>query len=143
MIVGQLGFRYTKFIKRFTLSTDFKAFGGEVFQSQETSLHLTTSRYAVATLAGVTTTTLQAGGDDHTGTTYSGRKGTKATVGFDFRSEGSFKATKHLDLRGGFALLYIGRGIWRGSTSSEGGNQFSQNQSVIMPAFTFGVALNR
>jgi hypothetical protein len=40
-------------------------------------------------------------------------------------------------------MIYFGNGIWRGSTITSQGPQFLQNQSVVMPAFTFGIALNR
>jgi hypothetical protein len=139
MLLGQVGYRYTKFINRWTLSNDMKFFGGHVYQNQESSRRVTTSTYADPIDVGEPA--LSDG--DQTGTTFSGRKNEASTIGFDLRVEGAFKATKYLDLRGGFAMLYFGRGIWRGSTSTEGGNQNMNNQNLVMPAFTFGVALNR
>jgi len=139
MLLGQVGYRYTKFINRWTLSNDMKFFGGHVYQNQETSRRVTTSTYANPAAIGVPSLT----DGDQTGTTFSGRRDEGSTIGFDLRVEGAFKATKYLDLRGGFAMLYFGRGIWRGSTSTEGGDQNMNNQTLVMPAFTFGVALNR
>ena len=138
MLLGQAGFRYTKFINRWTLSNDMKFFGGHVYQSQSSSQVTTTSSYAAAPAVGVVALT-----DNLQTATYSGRRGEASTIGFDLRVEGAYKASKYLDLRGGFALLYFARGIWRGSTNTEQGNQFSDNQNLVMPAFTFGVALNR
>ena len=139
MVLGQAGFRYTKFINRWTLSNDMKFFGGHVYQNQSTSRNTTETTYAVTPAVGVTSLTE----GNVVNSFYSGRKSEKSTIGFDLRVEGSYKATKYLDLRGGFAMMYFARGIWRGSTVTEGGNQNSNNQNLIMPAFTFGIALNR
>ncbi len=138
MLLGQAGFRYTKFINRWTLSNDMKFFGGHVYQSQSSSLTTTTASYAAAPAPGVVALT-----DNNQTATYSGRRGEASTIGFDLRVEGSYKASKYLDVRGGFAMMYFARGIWRGSTPTEQGNQFSDNQNLVMPAFTFGIALNR
>ena len=140
MLLGQAGFRYTKFINRWTLSNDMKFFGGHVYQSQSSSVQTTTSSYA-GPLPGVGVVALS--DNNHIPTLYSGRKGEASTIGFDLRVEGSYKATNNVDIRGGFALMYFARGIWRGSTVTETGNQSSDNQNLVMPAFTFGVALNR
>ncbi len=138
MLLGQAGFRYTKFINRWTLSNDMKFFGGHVYQSQSSSLTTTTASYAAPPAVGVVAPT-----DNNQTATYSGRRGEASTIGFDLRVEGSYKASKYLDVRGGFAMMYFARGIWRGSTPTEQGNQFSDNQNLVMPAFTFGIALNR
>ncbi len=138
MLLGQAGFRYTKFINRWTLSNDMKFFGGHVYQTQSSSQTTTTSSYAAPPAVGV----VALSDNNHTAV-FSGRRGEASTIGFDLRVEGSYKASKYLDLRGGFAMLYFARGIWRGSTNTEQGNQFSDNQNLVMPAFTFGVALNR
>lgn len=144
MVLGQVGFRYTKFMNRWTLSNDFKFFGGHVYQSQTTSRVTTQTVYPNPIAIGATSLTEN---DRNSALVappfYSGRKGEKSTIGFDLRVEGSYKATKYLDVRGGFAMMYFARGIWRGSTLTEQGNQFANNQNLIMPAFTFGIALNR
>jgi len=138
MILGQAGFRYTKFINRWTLSNDMKFFGGHVYQSQSSSLTTTTASYAAVPAVGAIALT-----DNNQTASYSGRRGEASTIGFDLRVEGSYKASKYLDLRAGFAMMYFARGMWRGSTPTEQGNQFSDNQNLAMPGFTFGVALNR
>jgi hypothetical protein len=139
MVLGQLGFRYTKFINRWTLSNDMKFFGGQVYQNQQTSRIVSTAIYDEPVTAGDPPLS----DNDHSGSTFTGRKNEESTWGFDLRVEGAYKATKYLDLRGGFGMIYFGNGIWRGSTITSQGPQFLQNQSVIMPAFTFGIALNR
>jgi hypothetical protein len=143
MLLGQLGFRYTKFINKWTLSNDMKFFGGHVYQNQQTSRINEATLYANPIGVGVR----PVGIGDRTGSTFSGRRNEESTWGFDLRVEGSYKAFKHLDLRGGFGLLYFGSGIWRGATITENSNvsanQFRQNQDIVIPAFTFGIALNR
>ncbi len=143
MLLGQFGFRYTKFINRWTLSNDMKFFGGHVYQSQSTSTTTNTASYAAAPAVGVVALT-----DNQQFGTYGGSRHERSTIGFDLRVEGSYKATKYLDLRGGFAMMYFGRGIWRDSTDNVTPNQpgftvLSNNQNLVMPAFTFGIALNR
>jgi hypothetical protein len=138
MILGQFGFRYTKFINKWTLSNDMKFFGGHVYQTQSTSVEAVTTSYATPAAIGATSIT-----ENNTTSTYSGRRGEASTIGFDLRVEGAYKATKYVDLRAGFAMMYFARGIWRGSTATEAGPQFHDNQNLILPAFTFGMALNR
>ena len=150
MLLGQFGFRYTKFINRWTLSNDMKFFGGHVYQSQATSTTTNTASYAAAPAVGVVALT-----DNQQTAVYGGSRSENATLGFDIRVEGAYKATKYLDLRGGFAMMYFGRGIWRDSTDLAVQNTLTNvapasspslsltNQSLIMPAFTFGIALNR
>jgi hypothetical protein len=137
MLLGQAGFRYTKFINRWTLSNDMKFFGGHVYQNQTSTTLTTTTAYA--TPPGVGAVALS---ETKQLTGVSGRKDDASTIGFDLRVEGAYKATKYIDLRGGFGLVYFARGIARGATN---GNPvtFSDNQNLIMPAFTFGAALNR
>ena len=150
MLLGQFGFRYTKFINRWTLSNDVKFFGGHVYQSQSTSKTTNTASYAAAPAVGVVALT-----DNQQTAVYGGSRSENSTLGFDIRVEGAYKATKYLDLRGGFAMMYFGRGIWRDSTDLAVQNTLTNvappsspsfsltNQSLIMPAFTFGIALNR
>lgn len=139
MLLGQIGFRYTKFINRWTLSNDMKFFGGQVYQNQQTSRLVSNTVYDNPIPIGESALSE----NDHTGTVFSGRRNEESTWGFDLRVEGAYKATKYLDVRGGFGMLYFGNGMWRGATVTSGAPQFLQNQSVVMPAFTFGIALNR
>jgi len=139
MLLGQFGFRYTKFVRRWTFSNDAKVFAGHVYQSQNTIRESINAYFGLDVAAG--DDPIQE--VDRRGTTYSGRRNGESTVGFDIRVEGAYKATKHLDFRAGFQMLYFGRGIWRGSTVTSQGPQFAQDQHLIMPGFTFGVALNR
>jgi hypothetical protein len=137
MLLGQFGFRYTKFVRRWTFSNDAKVFAGHVYQNQNNSTETRNTYYAATAAAGAAIVQTQSSA------TYFGRKNNENTVGFDIRVEGAYKATKHVDLRGGFEMLYFGRGVWRGATNLGGGNQFSNDQHLIMPGFTFGLTLNR
>jgi len=139
MLLGQFGFRYTKAVRRWTFSNDARVFAGHVYQNQENATDVY-NNYFGATIA--------AGDDpiqelDREGTTFSSRRDNNSTVGFDIRVEAAYKAFKGVDLRAGFQMLYFGRGIWRGATPISGGNQFANNQHLIMPGFTAGLTWNR
>ena len=138
MILGQLGFRYFRKIRRWNLSSEFKAFAGHAFQTQEYTRLVTTSTYSEDVAIG----DLPTFDGDHTGTSFVSRKHTSTPVGFDVRAESAFNATKYLDLRVGFQMIYFGQGIWRGATANQG-NNFDTNQQLVMPAVTFGFAINR
>jgi hypothetical protein len=140
MILGQIGFRYFKNWRRFTWSSDFKVFAGHTFQTQETTRLITTTTYD-GVPPGIGDPPTFDG--DHLGTSFSSRKNNETPVGFDLRTEGAFKATKWVDLRMGFQMIYFGQGIWRGSTLSSQGRQFETNQQLVMPGLTFGFAINR
>lgn len=140
MLLGQIGFRYMKYSNRWTLSTDFKAFAGPNFQTQHLSLKQELTDYAVGPASGDDPLR----GTDRFLTTFGGRKNNETVVGMDVRAEAAYTLTKYLDVRGGFNLIYFGRGVWRGvAPALNNGNEFSQNQSVVMPGFTFGFNLNR
>lgn len=138
MLLGQIGFRYTKFINRWTLSNDFKFFGGTSFQNSSTSTRTLTATYAPAPAVGAVAVT-----DNNNTGEFSGFQSEKATIGFDLRAEGAYKATKYLDLRAGFGLIYFNQGIARGRVVVQNAQEELTDQNLIMPSFTFGVALNR
>jgi hypothetical protein len=138
MVLGQLGFRYFRNIRRWTLSSDFKVFAGHTFQTQEISRLVNTTIYPEDVAVG--DEPLFDG--DRTGTTFNSRKNNETPVGFDVRAESAFRATKHLDLRVGFQMIYFGQGVWRGATETQGFN-FDTNQRLVMPGVTFGFAINR
>lgn len=139
MLLGQVGFRYMKYSNRWTLSTDFKGFAGQNFQTQHTAVRNEVTDYALNPALGAAPVR----GTDRFNSFFTGRKNNETVVGLDVRAEAAYTLTKYLDLRGGFNLLYYGRGIWRGSTLTEQGNQLATNQAVVMPGFTFGFNLNR
>ncbi len=138
MLLGQIGFRYTKAVRRWTFSNDSKVFAGHVYQNQEHSTDVFNNYYAG---------TVAAGDDpvqelDRMGTAFTNSRRDSTTVGFDLRVEAAYKAFKGVDLRAGFQMLYFGRGIWRGATAGNGRNDLN-NQHLIMPGFTAGLTWNR
>jgi hypothetical protein len=139
MLLGQIGWHYFNYYKRWTLSNDFKVFAGPSFQSQHTALRQRTTTYPAAIVIGGPPTT----GDDPAGSSFTGRHNDEFAVGFDLRLEAAYQVTKAFELRSGFQMLYVGQGIWRGATISSGGDQFDQSQDLVMPGFTFGLTLNR
>lgn len=138
MLLGQLGFRYFRNIRRWTLSTDFKVFAGHTFQTQEFTRYVTTTVYDEDVAVGDEPIS----DGDHTGTSFFSRKNNETPVGFDLRAESAFSATKHIDLRVGFQMIYFGQGVWRGAALNQG-NNFDTNQQLVMPGLTFGFAVNR
>lgn len=138
MILGQLGFRYFRNIRRWTLSSDFKVFAGHTFQTQEITRYVTTTVYPDD--VGIGDEPISDG--DHRGTSFFSTRNNETPVGFDLRTEAAFSATKHIDLRVGFQMIYFGQGIWRGATLNQG-NNFDTNQQLVMPGVTFGFAVNR
>jgi hypothetical protein len=138
MILGQLGFRYFRNIRRWTLSSDFKVFAGHTFQTQEITRYVTTAVYD----EGVAPGDEPISDGDHVGTTFFSSRNNETPVGFDLRTEAAFSATKHIDLRVGFQMIYFGQGIWRGATLNQGYN-LDTNQQLVMPGVTFGFAVNR
>jgi hypothetical protein len=120
------------------LSTDFKVFAGHTFQTQEITRYVTTTLYEEDVAVGDEPIF----DGDHTGTSFFSRKNNETPVGFDLRAESAFSATKHLDLRVGFQMIYFGQGIWRGAAINQGNNH-DTSQQLVMPGVTFGFAINR
>ena len=60
--------------------------------------------------------------------------------GYDIRTEVSYTLTRMVELRGGFQMIDIAQGLWRGRLSDA---HNPTDQRGIMAGFTFGVALNR
>lgn len=132
MILGQLGYRYFSTIKKMTFSQETRVFAGQNFQTQG---------YESRTYA---LTTADADGNPslYPTSSFGGRDNNETVVGFDARLEAAMQLTKAFNFRAGAQVLYIGRGVWRGSNPGFG-DQNSVDQSVISPAFTFGVTMNR
>jgi hypothetical protein len=139
MLLGQLGFRYFKYWNKWTMSTEFKAFAGHTFQSQDYTRIVQTATYEEPPTIGDPPVF----DGDFTGTTTVTRKNNATPVGFDLRAEGSYRAFKYLDLRAGFQLIYFGQGIWRGATPISNSNPNDNSQQLVMPGVTFGLAVNR
>jgi hypothetical protein len=140
-LTAQLGFRYFKFVDRFTFSTEFRAFAGGNWQSSWSNTAIE------ATVYDGTDDIVQ--GDEVERILYSETprvyvRNDEFFLGFDVRGEVGYQLTKSISLRGGFQLIDLARGVWRGgdpATATVPGG--SNDQDLLMVGGTFGVTLNR
>lgn len=138
MVTAQVGFRYFKFHDRFTYSTDFRVFTGGSFQTSKAT------RATEITIYDEDTVTI---GDPpliiiNRETEPEYLRNEEYMVGFDVRGEVSYQLTKMISVRGGFQLIDLATGVWRGGGSNlvpEG----DQDQDLQMVGGTFGITLNR
>lgn len=140
-ITGQIGFRYFKFVNRFTYSTDFRVFSGPNFQSSFNN------RHTEAVVYDGTTTIVQ--GDEVTRILYEETprqytRNEELLLGFDVRGEVGYQLTRAITIRAGFQLIDIARGVWRGGDIDNSIlNGGSNDQDYLMLGGTFGLTLNR
>ncbi len=134
MVGGQIGFRYFKFVDRFRYSAELRVFTLANFQSNrlQTSSELTLYDED-ATDADVAHYIIDQN------TPLYGRSDEFA-FGYDIRSEVSYTLTRMIELRGGFQMIDIAQGLWRGRLIDPNART---DQRAILAGFTFGVALNR
>ena len=142
MLAAQVGFRYTKFRDRFTFSSDFRAYAGGAYQcSKSNSFEEITLYGATGTGSPVTQIINRA---RQNGWNY--ERNEEFVVGFDVRAELAYQLTRSISVRGGFQVIDIGRGVWRGgagdlnNTLLPGGDN---DQDLVMVGGTFGLTLNR
>lgn len=140
-ITAQLGFRYFKFVDRFTLSSDFRVFTGANFQSSFSNTYIETTVYD--TTAPVT----QGAEIDRILYSQSPRvysRDDEFFLGFDVRGEVGYQLTRSIAIRSGFQLIDVARGLWRGGSLNnspvDGGDN---DQDLLMVGATFGITLNR
>lgn len=140
-ITAQFGFRYFKFVERFTFSGDFKIFTGGNFQSSWSNTRIEATVYDG-------TTDIQQG-DEVTRILYAETprvytRNEEFFLGFDVRGEVGYQLTRSISVRGGFQLIDVGRGLWRGGDINNatviGG---SNDQDLLLVGGTFGITLNR
>lgn len=113
------------------MSTEFKAFALANYQSHRSASDQVTTTYdGVGTDAEVISIL-----NERNGLAF--RDNDEFVVGFDLRADLSYQLTRQFQVRGGFQMIDLGRGIWRGQIDDQ------TDQSLIMAGFTFGFALNR
>jgi hypothetical protein len=142
MLLGQMGFRYMKFVRRWTFSNETKVFAGHVFQNQDVTFDEYVNTYPTPIPLGVP----PASEGDRNGTLFGSSRNKNNTVGLDLRVEAAYKAFKSVDLRVGFNLLYFGRGIARTDTNLDDDSlsaKADRKQHLTMPGFTAGITWNR
>src|SRR6056297_827341 len=128
MFGGQLGFRYFKFIDRFTLSTDFRAFALQNFQSNFDSTYSETTIYDGTDIGAEILNV------EKTRTLANQQRNDEFVVGFDVRGEVAYQLTRDISIRGGFQMTDFARGIWRGRSIDN-----VNDQELIAVGGTFGV----
>ena len=139
MVGGQLGFRYFNYYKRWTLSSEFRAFGLQNFQNRSYRLRSETTEYAgIAINSAVVATDYTLGGGINSERT----SNTEFVTGFEARAEAAYQVTKYFSVRGGINVIDFATGIWRGANPGFGAVS-NQNQDVQLAGFTFGLTLNR
>ncbi len=148
VLTGQVGFRYTKYRDRFTFASDFRVFTGGSLQYATTTrtTDITVYDFGTASAGGV------APGDDvifdlHRADVPRYQRNEEFVIGFDVRGELNYQLTKMITVRGGFQVIDLATGIWRGGPGPLGGGSAptggSQDQDVVMVGGTFGITLNR
>jgi hypothetical protein len=135
MFGGQLGFRYTKFKDRFTFSSNFLVFFGGNWQTTKSQVVTEFTAYnGPAPGDGVLKI-------ENTATEPIYSRNEEFYVGFDLRAELGYQVTRLISIRGGFQLIDIGRGVWRGGDGTvvpSGDN----DQDLLLVGGTFGINLN-
>lgn len=138
MVGGQLGARYFTHYDRWTVSTEFRAFGMANFQSRDYAQRVYATQYdgAPAINTGVTAT-------DYTiGTGFQQSTNTEFVFGFEARAGAAYQLTKAFSVRGGIDVIDFASGIWRAANPGKG-DMFMQNQDVQLAGYTFGLEFNR
>jgi len=137
MFGGQLGFRYFNYYKRWTLSSELRAFGMQNFQNRSYRQRSETTEYD-----GIGIGSEVVAIDYTSGTGFVESSNSEFVVGFEARAEAAYQITKYFSIRGGVDVLDFAKGIWRGANPGFG-NINEHSQDVQMAGFTFGLTLNR
>ena len=154
ILTGQIGFRYFKQRGRFTYSSDFRVFGGGNWQCNRQFTDVR-SRFRTDTIIetgdGIGLFDVRDGLiDDVVDANEIGdrallltERNEETVVGFDIRGELGYQLTRMIQIRGGFQLIDLATGVWRGG-SDRGPDRFEgdQNQDLVMVGGTFGISLN-
>jgi hypothetical protein len=147
MVGGELGFRYFNYYKRWTLSSELRAFGMQnYYESRQNTRQLITEYSGVTTGATVVAT--------DTSSTHNivYTHGSAFVPGFEVRAEAGYQVTKYFNIRGGIDLIDFAAGVLRGSAETVNGivnpgapfrTYTNQVQDVQLVGVTFGLTLNR
>ncbi|MEM1069747.1 MAG: BBP7 family outer membrane beta-barrel protein [Planctomycetota bacterium] len=135
MFGGQLGARYTKYQNRFIFSGNLRCFFGGSWQNSEASVFNELTIYD-GNGQGSNVTSIFTDRTEPINT-----RNEEFFYGFDVRGEVGYQLTKMVSVRGGFQLINIARGVWRGGdgTVVEAGDN---DQDYLMVGATFGLNLN-
>ncbi|MEM9585835.1 MAG: hypothetical protein AAGA03_01025 [Planctomycetota bacterium] len=142
IMTGQIGFRYFKHRGKFIFSTGLKVFAGGSWQASDSQIR---DEYQIYSL---TAATAPAQGDlpvliidDKTDIVTT--RNEELVVGFDVQAEIGYQLTKMITIRGGFQLIDVASGVWRGGDAAGAVGGGDLDQDLVMLGGTFGITLNR
>jgi len=130
MMGGQLGFRLSKRVGHWNLSSDIKFFALENFQ--QLTNHLVATRTHYDHTIPATNPVM-----NRVDSVLNHAHAQEFVWGGEYRAEAEYAVTRDVSLKGGFVMIDLGRGIGRG-----GDLAFNQ-QGVFMVGGTFGFTVNR
>ncbi|MCG8648851.1 MAG: BBP7 family outer membrane beta-barrel protein, partial [Pirellulales bacterium] len=135
MFAGQFGFRYYKFRDRFTFGTDMRVFFGGNWQNTISQQATEITSYDMLGFGNEVVFIIDRKSD------FVHSRNEEFFFGFDVRGEVGYQLTKAISIRGGFQLIDIARGVWRGGdgTFLPGGDN---DQDVLLVGGTFGISVN-
>ncbi|MEM6363564.1 MAG: hypothetical protein AAF745_03985 [Planctomycetota bacterium] len=134
----QAGFRYFKYFGKTRFSTEFRTFTGLSFQCSEQFSSLETYVYdGFDASAEVENYFFNQNPRVEV-------ENEEFFIGFDVRTEVGYQLTKMIQVRGGFQLMNLAMGVWRGGAVEngiiDGGDQ---DQNLLLVGYTFGLEINR
>ncbi|GIW99702.1 MAG: hypothetical protein KatS3mg111_3035 [Pirellulaceae bacterium] len=135
MVGGQLGFRYYGHLERWTLATEFRAFGMQNFQTNRYSLRTINTEYDGVDLGAEVVTEAETNNFIY-------QNNSEFVFGFESRSEMAYRVTQAFNLRFGVEVMHYAQGIWRGANPGFGPTGV-QDQDVTLAGFYFGANINR
>jgi hypothetical protein len=130
MFGGQLGFRLSKRVGHWNLSSDLKFFALQNFQQLTTKLVHIRTHYTHETPSENALLERREAFMNHA-------HAQEFVWGGEYRLEAEYALTRDVSMRGGFVMIDLGRGVGRG-----GDLAFNQ-QGVFMAGGTFGITINR
>ena len=130
MLGGQIGFRYSKQTGHWLLSTEFRAFALQNWQ------FFNVTQQQISTLYDGTDAGAEVLRELSTKALFDTDR-SEFVWGGELRAEAAYEVTRDINLRGGFVLLDLGKGIGRGQNAN------SNAQDVLMWGWTAGVTVNR
>ena len=135
MFGGQLGFRYFKFRDRFLFSSDFRAFFGGSWQNSRSTIQTELTIYDGSDVGSTVERIF------NSSTEPINTRNEEFFFGFDVRGDIGYQLTKMITIRGGFQVIDVARGVWRGGDGIvvDGGDN---DQDLLLVGATFGINLN-
>lgn len=130
MLGGQLGFRLSKQTGHWLLSTEFRAFAMQNWQFFRIRADELQTRYDGVGEGAEVELELKSAA-------VANADNAEFVWGGELRTEASYELTRDVNIRGGFVLLDLGKGIGRGLSLERSA------QDVMMVGVTLGITVNR